>query len=313
MKKITLKAFMIALTLVSTTQYAHAADFARIATGTVGGGFYTSGTGVVSVLNSVKNGVNYSSITGGSIKNLIQLEAGKVEFGFSLTSTLFEAWNGTGPFKQPLKKLRYCIAIYPQVAHIIVAKNINSISDLRGKRVDFGPIGGGIDTNARFALTAYGIDPEKEINIQRNSRAETAEGFETGTTDAQILLTAYPGAAVFDMLQKGAKLIGVDKEHLDKILHEYPCYVPWTIPADTYEGYSESIPTYSAFCVMYASEDLSEELVYKTVKALVEGTKDLKERGAIFDFFGPENAMAGCSIPLHPGAERYYKEAGLLK
>ena len=305
--------FTVAVLALGVMASAAWADFARIATGTVGGGYYTSGTGIVSVLNSVNNGTNYSSITGGSIKNLIQLEQGKVEFGFSLTSTLFEAWNGTGPFKKPLKKLRYCLAIYPQVAHIIVAKDINSIDDLRGKRVDFGPIGGGIDTNARFALSAYGINPEKEVKIQRNSRAETAEGFETGATDAHILLTAYPGAAVFDMLQKGAKLIGVDDEHLKKILADYPCYVPMTIPGGTYEGYPNDIPTYSAFCVMYANENLSEELVYKTVKALVENTPELKKRGAIFDFFGPQNAMAGCSIPLHPGAERYYREAGLLK
>ena len=205
------------------------------------------------------------------------------------------------------------LAIYPQGAHIIVAKDINSIDDLRGRRVDFGPIGGGIDTNARFALTAYGLDPDKDVKILRNSRAETAEGFETGTTDAHILLTAYPGAAVYDMLKKGAKLISIDNEHLQKILHDYPCYVPMTIPGGTYDGYPDDLNVYSAFCVMYANENLSEELVYKTVKTLVENTPELKKRGAIFNFFGPENAMAGLSIPLHPGAERYYREAGLLK
>lgn len=291
---------------------APAAEFARIATGTVGGGFYTAGTGVASVLNAAKNGINYTSVTGGSIKNLMALQKQDVEFGFSLTSTLDEAWNANGPFKAPLRKLRYCVAIYPQVAHIIVAKNINSIADLRGKRVDFGPIGGGIDTNNRLTLAAYGIS-ESEIKVQRNSRTETAEGFETGATDAQVLCTAYPAAAVNDMLTRGAKLIPVEKEYLDKIVKDYPFYVPWVIPAGIYDGYDKPFDTFSAFCVMYTYEDMNEETVYKTVKTLVENTKALKERGSIFNFFGPDTAMNGCSIPMHPGAERYYKEAGLLK
>ena len=292
---------------------ANAATFVRIATGTVGGGFYNAGTTLVSVANATQKDINYTSVTGGSIKNLIAVNKKDVEFGLSLTSTLFEGWNGVQNFPKPLENLRYVCAVYPQVAHIIVGPGINSIGDLRGKRVDFGPIGGGIDTNNRLALGVYGI-PETEVKIQRNSRAETAEAFHTGATDAQILLTSYPSAAVNDMLQNGARLIPVEKEKRDEIVTKYPFYVPWDIPGGTYDGYKDTLTGYSAFCVMLAHKDMDEEIVYKTVKTFFENEKMIKERSpAQFDFFSLKNGMAGCAIPLHPGAERYFKEAGMIK
>ena len=312
MRKILVCLGIISALLLGGT--AHAATFVRIGTGTVGGGFYNAGSTLVSVVNLAQKDINYTAVTGGSIKNLISVNKKDVEFGLSLTSTLDEAWKGVQNFPQPLTNLRYVCAVYPQVAHIIVGPKINSIGDLRGKRVDFGPIGGGIDTNNRLALEAYGIS-ESEVKIQRNSRSETAEAFATGATDAQILLTSYPGSAVNDMLQNGAKLIAVEKEKRDEIVKKYPFYVPWDIPKGTYDGYDkEDLTGYSAFCVMLAHKDMDPEIVYKTVKLLFENEKMLKERSpAQFDFFGLKNAMAGRAIPMHPGAERYFKEVGLLK
>jgi len=297
-----------------TAGMASAAQFIRIGSGTVGGGYYTAGTSLASVLNATQKEINYSSITGGSIKNLVALDQKAIEFGLSLTSTLYEAWNGQSNFKEPIRTLRYVAAIYPQVAHIMVSgKDIQSIADLRGKKVDFGPIGGGIDTNNRLTLEAYGIS-ESEVQIQRNSRSETAEALQTGATDAQVLLTAYPGSAINDMLSRGARLIAVEPDKRDEIVKKYPFYVPWDIPGGTYDGYDKDVTSFSAFCVMLTYESMDEEVVYKTVKAMFENTAALKDRSAsIFGFFGIENAMAGCDIPLHPGAERYYREVGLIK
>lgn len=304
---------LVVMSVLLLSGTAHAATFVRIATGTVGGGFYNAGTTLVSVANAKQKEINFTSVTGGSIKNLIAVNKKDVEFGMSLTSTLFEGWNGVENFPQPLINLRYVCAVYPQVAHIVVGPSINSIGDLRGKRVDFGPIGGGIDTNNRLALGIYGI-PESDVKIQRNSRAETAEAFQTGDTDAQVLLTSYPSAGVNDMLQNGAKLIAVEKDKRDEIVKKYPFYVPWDIPGGVYDGYDKDITSYSAFCVMLAHKDMDPELVYKTVKILFENENLIKERSpAQFDFFGIKNATAGLAIPLHPGAERYYKEVGLLK
>jgi len=304
---------LVAVCMLMLSGTAHAEKFVRIASGTVGGGFYNAGTALVSVLNAVQKDINYSAVTGGSIKNLISTNKRDVEFGMSLTSTLYEGWNGVQNFPQPLKDLRFVAAIYPQVAHILVGPGINSIGELRGKRVDFGPIGGGIDTNNRLALEAYGI-PESEVKIQRNSRTETAEAFQTGGTDAQILLTSYPSAQVNDMLQHGARLIPVEKEKRDELVKKYPFYINWDIPKGTYDGYNEDLTGYSAFCVLLAHKDMDAEIVYKTVKLFFENEKLIKERRpAQFDFFSLKNAMAGCDIPLHAGAERYYKEMGLIK
>jgi TRAP transporter TAXI family solute receptor len=299
--------------LLTMTRVVFAAQFVRIGSGTVGGGFYTAGTAIVSVINSLQKEVNYSAVTGGSIKNLIDLGKKDIEFGMSLTSTLDEAWNGVTNFPEKLQTLRYVATIYPQVSHIIVGKGINSVADLRGKRVDFGPIGGGIDTNNRLTLEAYGI-PESEVRIQRNARTETAEGFEAGTTDAQILLTAYPSSQVNDMIARGARLISVEPEMRDKICKDYPFYVPWDIPGGTYDGYPDDLIGFSAFCAMLTYDDMDDETVYNFVKTLFEGTEGLKQRSAgVFGYFALEHALEGCNIPIHPGAERYYKEVGLLK
>jgi TRAP transporter TAXI family solute receptor len=307
---------LLAATLVfAVTGISCASEFARIGTSTVGGGFYLIGNTIAQLGNSVKNGINYTAVTGGSAKNLVALEKKDMEFGLSQSASTYEAWNGIGSFEgRPLKQIRFVTAIYPMPAHILVnGDDIKSIADLKGKRVDYGSIGQGIETNCRIILGAYGIKDE-DIKIDRYGRSEVVEALQTGAVQGHVWLTTYPNAQVEDMLTKNVRLLPIDPEQRAMILEQNPFFIPSVIPAGTYKGYDQDIPTIAAVGALFTYADMKEDVVYKTVKMMYENVQFLKDRlPNYFAEFSIENALNGCIMDIHPGALRYYKEVGLLK
>lgn len=293
----------------------YAAEFVRIGTSSIGGGFYLIGNTIAQVGNQLKIGINYTAVTGGSTKNLISLSKKDVEFGLAQSAALDEAYRGIGGFEgRPLKQLRFVTAVYPMPAHVLVSgEGIDSITDLKGRKVDFGPIGGGIETNCRIVLGAYGIKDE-DIKIDRYGRSEVVEALQTGTVNGHIWFTTYPNAQIQEMLTKNVRLLPIDPEHRDAILEQYPFFTLSVIPAGTYKGYDQDIPTVAAIGALITYADMDEDVVYKTVKMMYENSQLLKDRlPSYFANFSIENALNGCSIEVHPGALKYYRECGLVK
>ncbi|ADE56584.1 MULTISPECIES: TAXI family TRAP transporter solute-binding subunit [Aminobacterium] len=292
-----------------------AAEFARIGTSSVGGGFYLIGNTIAQLGNQEKNGINYTAVTGGSAKNLMALAKKDMEFGLAQSATVDEAWNGTGGFEgRALKQLRFVTAIYPMPAHILISGDgIESIADLKGKKIDYGPIGNGIDTNCRIVLGAYGIKDE-DITIDRYGRSEVVEALQTGTVNGHIWLTTYPNAQITEMISKNVRLLSIDEEQRQTILKQCPFFASAVIPAGTYKGFDKDLPTIAAVGALITYADMSDEVIYKTVKMMYENSQFLKDRlPNYFANFSLENALNGCSMEVHPGALKYYKEAGLVK
>ena len=169
----TVKSVFAAAVVLALATCAFADDFARIGTSSVGGGFYLIGNTIAQVGNAANNGVNYTAVTGGSTKNLNALVKGDIEFGMCQSATINEGVTGTGAFKKPLTSLRFVAAIYPMPCHVLVkGDDMKTIEDFRGKPIDFGAIGQGIETYCRIILNAYGITDKRS----RPARSRATSG-----------------------------------------------------------------------------------------------------------------------------------------
>lgn len=310
----TLRGVFAAALVLGLAGAAFSAEFARIGTSSVGGGFYLIGNTIAQVGNAAKNGVNYTAVTGGSTKNLNSLVKGDIEFGMCQSATIDEGVKGIGAFKKPLKSLRFVAAIYPMPCHVLVkGDDMKTIEDFRGKPIDFGAIGQGIETYCRIILNAYGIY-DKDIKINRYGKTESAEALKTGEVKGNFWTTTVPNAQVTDMITGGVHLLSIDEDKRQQIVKEHPYFALATIPGGTYEGHPDDLKTIAAIGVLCSDEKVSEDVVYKTVKAMFENIDALKERlPNYFGDFGREHALDGCSMPIHPGAEKYYREIGLIK
>jgi TRAP transporter TAXI family solute receptor len=290
--------------------------FVRIGTSSVGGGFYLIGNTIAQLGTQVMKDINFTAVTGGSVKNCINLGSKEIELGMVQSSTVNDAWNGGNEsFPQPIKTLRYVTAIYLMPAHILVNNkaDIKSLADFKGKRVDYGPVGGGIEVNAREFLSIYGIKDE-DINIQRFGRAEVEEALEVGDSQAHIWTTNAPNAQVDAMVRSGkVGLIGLEPDKLAELVAKFPHYASSSIAAGTYAGYDKDILVPAAVGSLLTYEDMPEEVIYKITKMLHENNKFLRERQSYFAGFNLDMATSGMAVPLHPGAKKYYVEQGLIK
>lgn len=317
MKKITTLIIAAVLSLTLVSQASAAGEFVRISTSTVGGGFYLIGNTLAQLGQAKMKDVNFTAVTGGSIKNMMNLEKGEVELGLTQSSTLAMGIAGTGTFKTPLKKLRYVTAIYPMPAHILIGMDagIKSVADFKGKRIDYGSVGQGIETNVRELMSVYGLT-DKDVRIERFGRSEFEEAFKTGRSQGTLWTTTTPNAQISDLIRTGTcTLLSMEPGKLDELMKRYPHYIRTTIPKGTYEGLNHDVLGFGAVGSLLTHEGVSADLIYNITKMFYENTGFLKERlGTYFSTFGPDFALQGMgATELHPGAARYYKEIGILK
>jgi TRAP transporter TAXI family solute receptor len=308
---------MAVLLLALTAAPGMAADetFVRIGTSTVGGGFYLIGNTIAQLGTQMLKEINFTAITGGSVKNCLNLGTKDIELGMVQSSTVNEAWTGTGSFKEPVKTLRYVTAIYFMPAHILVNRDagIRSIADFKGKRVDYGSVGAGIEINAREILSVYGIS-DADVQIERFGRSEVEEALKMGDSQAHIWTTNAPNAQVSEMVRSGkVGLIGVEADKIKELVAKFPHYAASVIPGGIYESYDGDIPIIAAVGSLLTYEDMPEDVIYKITKMLHENNAALAARLNYFAGFNLEMALAGMAVPLHEGAKKYYVERGLIE
>jgi TRAP transporter TAXI family solute receptor len=202
---------------------------------------------------------------------------------------------------------------YAEVCQVVAKGGISSIADLRGKRVSVGDIGSGVEFNARQILEAYGMTFD-DIIVNNLSFGDSAAAFKDDKIDAFFCVAGAPTTAVVELATTNPiNLLEIDDEHAAKLIDKYPFYTKFAVPAGTYKGVDADAQTVAVVASFIVSDDLSEDLVYKMTKALFENAEEITvghPKGAELD---PEYSLASISIPMHPGAEKYYKEIGLLK
>ena len=321
LKSKTILILILAISLVvGMLSFGMAAErqFIAIATGGTGGTYYPLGGALAQMLSNNVEGLIVTAMTSNaSIENCNLIGRGQIETAFSQANTTFWCYTATGMLKdtQPITKLRGIASLYPETIHIVATKasGIKTIEDLKGKRVGVGAPNSGTAADAEIILNAHGItfDDIKADFIDFN---EVAQRLVDGQIDAGFTTAGYPTSSIIDIATKrDMVLVPISEEKIKELVAAIPYYGATTIPAGIYKGVDEPVPALATPALWICDAKLSPTLVYKMTKALWEQRDVLEKVHSQGKNITLETALDGIGIPLHPGAELYYKEVGLIK
>lgn len=291
--------------------------FIRIGTGGTGGTYYPIGGLIGNAIST--DTINVSAVaTNGSVANINGIVGGSMESGFSQADINYWAFTGTGLYegKPKIEELRVIANLYPESLHIVTKKGLGakSMADLKGKRISIDEPGSGTLVNARAILAAYGLT-EKDIKPEYLKQTQSAEKLKDGSLDAYFQTTGYPQGTLTELAAtNGFDLLPISGEPAAKLLAQYKFFAKDQIPSDVYKGVA-GVETLSVGAQWVTSSKIDADVVYAMTKALwSDKTRASLDVGhAKGKEIRKETALTGVGIPLHPGAEKFYKEAGLLK
>ncbi|MYZ49213.1 TAXI family TRAP transporter solute-binding subunit [Propylenella binzhouense] len=300
----------LALAVAIAPAAAGAAERIAIGTGGTGGLFYVIGAGMADILNKYMEGATArAEVTGASVENIRRVAADQMTFGFSSSSTLFEAKNGEGAFKEklPVAAMAY---LYPAVLQIATTADsgIETMKDLAGKRINLGPPGSNSAVLAQRLLAAY--DVFDASNAQFLSYTEGTNALMNGTIDATVVLAGAPTAALIDLAaQRKMRLVSIDPDQIAPLLKNYPFYQAYEIAAGTYSGQDEPVTVINDPATIFTKADAPDDLIYQITKTIFSHLPELGEVHPQAKAITRETATR-TPIDLHPGAKRYFDEAG---
>jgi TRAP transporter TAXI family solute receptor len=292
-----------------------AQEFINVLTGGTSGVYYPLGVALSEIYAANMEGVRTQvQATKASVENLNLLQAKRGEVAFSLGDSVAFAWEGNAEagFNAPLDQLRAIAAIYPNYVQIVASaeSGIKTLEDLRGKRVSVGAPKSGTELNARTILEAAGMSYADLGQVEYLPFAESAELVKNRQLDA-TLQSAGLGVASLKDLANALPMVVVEipAAVIEKIGAPY---VASMVPAGTYDGQGADVSTAAIGNILVTHAGVSEERVYEMTKSMFENLDDMVAAHAAARDIAADKALNGLSIPLHPGAERYYREAGLM-
>ncbi len=296
-----------------------AQQFFRIGTGGTAGTYYPIGGMIANAVSVPGKIVATAQASNGSLANVNAVAGGSLESGFSQSDVATWAQKGTGIFegKTNIPDLRLIANLYPETVHVVVKKGsgIKSVGDLKGKRVAMDEPGSGTLVNARLILAAYGIK-ETDIKPEYIKPNQAADKMKDGALDAFFFVGGAPAGAISELATSGSgiELLPIDGPQAEGLRMASPFFANDTVPANTYKD-TAGVNTLSVGAQWVTSTKADAETVYQITKALYsEATqKTLAAGHAKGKLITLKNAVMGAGIPFHPGAERFYKEAGVLK
>jgi len=309
--------FVVGIAVLGLVAAGHAGESLILATGGTAGTYYPFGGTMAKIWNSKIPGMNVTAqATGASVENVRLMNRDEVELALVQSDTIDFAFNAKETFKEKLTKMAGVAVLYPELIHIVVRGDlgINSFTGLKGKKIGVGAPGSGTEANFRQLLDVYGMS-RNDISAQYLSFAESADQFKDGRIDAFMVTGGVPTSAIMDVAtQRSIKILPVEDAKISALTSKYPFLSAATIPANAYKGVTEPVKTVAVNAVLIAHPTkLSEQVVYNLTKALFENQKELAAAHAKGKELKLETATQGISIPLHPGAAKYYKEKGALK
>jgi uncharacterized protein len=291
----------------------------RVGTGGVGGTYFAIGTLLSSALSGAIPGlVVVAETSNGSVSNVAMIEAGANEAGFVQADVAHWAYTGTDIYagKPPARDLRAMANLYPESVHIVVRKDsgIESVRELRGRRVSFDEPGSGTLVEARLVLGAYGIT-EANTEPQYVKPTISLEHLAENKVDAIFFVGGAPSTWFSDFASNHSiVLLPVDGPEADSLVKKYSFLARSHIAAETYSGVARDVPTLDVGAQLLVAAKLPDDLVYQITQRLWQPeTRAILAKGhPKGEHIQLSNALVGVAIPLHPGAERYYASIGLL-
>jgi uncharacterized protein len=309
-------AAIVASALVLAAPAAKAQQSINILTGGTSGIYYPLGVALGGIYDKkIPNVKTQVQATKASVENLILLERDRGDVAFTIGDSLKAAWEGDedAGFKAKLGRLRAIAAIYPNYIHFVATKEsgIKTVTDLKGNRLSVGAPRSGTELNTRAILRAAGMSYADVRKVEYLPFAESVDLMKNRQLDATLQSAGLGVASVRNLSNAmDVTLVSMPKAIVQKM---GPPFMPATIPANTYKGQDNAVETAGVANYLVTHSGVPDELVYQMTKVLFESLPELAKAHEAGKQIKLENALAGVPIPLHPGAERYYKEMGLKK
>jgi TRAP transporter TAXI family solute receptor len=293
-----------------------AQDFINVLTGGTSGVYYPLGVALSEIYaDGIEGSRTQVQATKASVENLNLLAQGSGEIAFALGDSVALAWAGDAEagFPQPLTNLRAIAAIYPNYIQIVAEaeSGATTLADLAGMSLSVGAPASGTELNARAIFAGAGMSYEDLGRIEYLPFAESAELIKNDQIQATLQSAGLGVASITDLATThDITVIAIPEEVVTAVGAPY---VPAVIPAGTYSGQDADVPTAAVGNILVTSEAVSEETAYQMTRLLFENLDRMQAAHAAAGGITIEGALNGLSIPLHPGAERYYREVGLIK
>ncbi len=291
-------------------------NFISIGSCPVGCTAYTWSAGIADVVNkNVKDLQMTAEETKGYVANIKLMQKGELEVSMATSLSSFQAYTATGPYKGTKKgEILSWMSIAPVAMHVITLKNgpINSLADLKGKRVGMGQPGGVSMLDADALMSVLGLSPEKDFKPFRIRLGNMTESLSDGNLDAAMWNGSFPLPPVIKLAaSREIKLIPVPGDFFTKLQSKYPPYFRISIPANLYKGVTSETPTYGLANGMVILKSVPEDKVYAMTKSIMENLGTLKGVHPAFGRVSKNTVLNGFGAPLHPGALKYYREIGV--
>lgn len=317
-----------------TASLAQDMKFFRIGTGGAGGTYFPIGGIIANAISNppgsracdkggncgVPGLVAMAQSTNASAHNVNAIQAGQMEAGLSGAATLHFAYHGIGKFEGNAKPdLRIVANLYPEDLHLVLPKggSLSDLADLKGKRVGIAQAGSGTQIAVELIIGDHGVNRDNIDEAELNN-SQSAERLADGQLDAYFYAAGTPVAAMIQLDNtKGMELYNFTDEEVTRANKAVPYYIPSTIPAGTYPGVTYDVNTVAVSGILVTNANQDEELIYEITKAMWSKTArklldNGHSKGKVITLETALDGVEGIDVPLHPGAERFYKEQGMM-
>lgn len=263
------------------------------------------------IISENVDGVTATGVTSGaSTVNSNDINDGKAELGLVQNDIAYYAHEGSNMFEQVTDNFYGIATLYPEVVQIVTSADsgIETVDDLKGKRVAVGDQGSGSEANAKQILEAHGISYD-DLNIEFMGFGDAASGIQDGNIDAAFITAGTPTGAIEALkASREVRIVSIDPTKIKELTDKYPYYTHFDLPSDVY-GTSDDATTVAVQAMIIVSKTLPEDQVYEMTKAIFENLDVIEATHARGKDITLETALDGMSIEVHPGAQRYFDEA----
>lgn len=326
LNKILVSLSLVSFFLLDSNPSFSATKYVSIATGNVTGVYYPAGGAICRLVNRGRKEHNIRcsvESTGGSVANLNAIRKGDVDFGIVQSDWQYHSYNGTGFFsdQEPLKSLRSVFSLYTETFTIAVTEKsgIKTLDDIVGKRVNFGPQGSGMYATMEVLSSMKGWNRSSFSAVTNLNPSDQPKALCDGKIDVMIYAAGNPNGVLQEATQYQdknckIKILPIDRETVTALIKVNPFYVKAIIPGGMYRYNPDDIETFGVKATVVTSDKMNPDVVYYLTKSVFDNFENFKTLHPVFSSMKKDGSIKeGNSAPLHPGAIRYYKEAGLMQ
>ena len=310
---------LIVGTMVTPSQAADKKVNISIPTAATTGALYPIGAGLANLWNTKLPYVKANAqASNGGIQNLNLLKSKDAQVSFAVTSITYQAMKGLAKFKdRPYPDVRIIAGLYYNPNQVVARKSaeVKGLADFKGKRFAPGAAGGTTEVESNVHFTAAGLNYPADLKAQYVGFTESIDLMRNKQLDGAWIMAGLPTAAVTEMCATAdGQVVNISDDIIEKIQKDYPWYAKFSIPAGTYENQTEAVQTTAVKMVLITDASLPEDVIYDLTKTFWENLDTVRNIHGTMKNIAVEGAVTDLSgIPLHPGAEKYYREIGVLK